>query len=295
MKSAPFEYVRAESGQHAVEVIAGLGEDAKFIAGGQSLVPLMAMRLARPTHLVDISELADLSRLEVVEDGGLRIGAATVQRAVEKSSEVARACPLLPAAVAHIGHFPIRNRGTIGGGIAHADPASELPLCALVLDAELVASRAGGGRRVIAASDFYLGPLTTALRPDELLEEIRVPAWPAGAGWGFHEFSRRNGDFAIVGVAAILELGPDGTISSARIGVAGAAPEPYRPAAAEALLRGQRPGADVFTGAGEESARAADPASDIHGSAFYRRRLAGVLTERALVDAVRRAGAGAPI
>ena len=288
MKPPVFEYVRAESLEHAVETIGALGEDAKFIAGGQSLVPLMAVRLAWPSHLVDISGITELSGVLVAQGGALTIGASTVQRTVERSAEVAAACPLLPEAISHIGHFPIRNRGTIGGSLAHGDPASELPLCAVALDAELVTRHHENGRRIIRASDFFVGPLMTDLEPGELVTEVRIPAWPAGAGWGFQEFSRRSGDFAVAAVAALLRLGDDGTIADGRIAVAGAGPTPLRLTEAEAVLRGRRPDREVFRAAGAQVARSLDPQSDSNGSADYRRKLAAVLTERALADAHRR-------
>ena len=288
MKPPAFEYVRAESLEHAVETIGALGDDAKFIAGGQSLVPLMAVRLSWPSHLVDVSGVGELSGIVVAPDGALTIGASTVQRTVERSAEVAAACPLLPEAISHIGHFPIRNRGTIGGSLAHGDPASELPLCAVALDAELATRRPGNVRRIITASGFFIGPLMTNLEPDELVVEVRVPAWPAGAGWGFREFSRRCGDFAIVAVVAILRLADDGTITDGRIAVAGAGPTPVRVPEAEEVLHGRRPDSEVFQSAGAEVARSLDPHSDIHGSAEYRRELSAVLAERALADAHRR-------
>jgi carbon-monoxide dehydrogenase medium subunit len=293
MKPPAFEYVRAESIDHAVETVSGLGEDAKFIAGGQSLVPLMAVRLSWPSHLVDISGLGELSGIALAPDGALTIGASTVQRTAERSAQVAAACPLLPAAISHIGHFPIRNRGTVGGSLAHGDPASELPLCAVALDAELVTRRQGQVRRVIPASEFFLGPLMTDLRPDELVVEVRIPAWPPGAGWGFAEFSRRSGDFAVVAVAAVLRLAGDGTIADGRIAVAGVGPTPLRVPAAEAALPGRRPDQATFAAAGAQVARSLDPQSDSNGSAGYRRELSAVLTERALADASRRVNADA--
>ena len=289
MKPPRFEYVPAESLDHAVETLADLGEDAKFIAGGQSLVPLMAIRLSWPSHLVDIGGLPETSRITLAADGSLRVGATCVQRAAERSADVARACPLLPAAIACIGHVPIRNRGTVGGSLAHGDPASELPMSSVVLNAELVTRRPGGVQRVVAAQDFYLGSLTTVLEPDEVLEEVRIPAWPAGAGWGFHEFSRRNGDFAVVALAAMLRLAPGGTIAEARIAVAGVAATPLRAGAVESMLVGEWPDEEVFRSAGAELARSIEPHSDIHGSASFRRRLSAVLAERSLADAFDRA------
>ena len=293
MKPPGFEYVRAQSIDHAVETVSALGDDAKFIAGGQSLVPLMAVRLSWPSHLIDISGVGELSGIALAPDGALTIGASTVQRTAERSAQVAAACPLLPAAISHIGHFPIRNRGTVGGSLAHGDPASELPLCAVALDAELVTRRPGHVRRVVPASEFFLGPLMTDLQPDELVVEVRIPAWPAGAGWGFAEFSRRSGDFAVVAVAAVLRLAGDGTIADGRIAVAGAGPTPLRVPEAEAVLPGRRPGDATFATAGAQVARSLDPQSDSNGSADYRRELSSVLTERALADAGRRVNADA--
>jgi carbon-monoxide dehydrogenase medium subunit len=293
MKPPGFEYVRAQSIDHAVETVSALGDDAKFIAGGQSLVPLMAVRLSWPSHLIDISGVGELSGIALAPDGALTIGASTVQRTAERSAQVAAACPLLPAAISHIGHFPIRNRGTVGGSLAHGDPASELPLCAVALDAELVTRRPGHVRRVVPASEFFLGPLMTDLQPDELVVEVRIPAWPAGAGWGFAEFSRRSGDFAVVAVAAVLRLAGDGTIADGRIAVAGAGPTPLRVPEAEAALPGRRPGDATFATAGAQVARSLDPQSDSNGSADYRRELSSVLTERALADAGRRVNADA--
>jgi carbon-monoxide dehydrogenase medium subunit len=293
VKPPAFEYVRAESAEDAVETISALGDDAKFIAGGQSLVPLMAVRLSWPSHLVDIGGVADLAGIAVAPDGALSIGAATVQRRVERSAEVAAACPLLPEAISHIGHFPIRNRGTVGGSLAHGDPASELPLCAVALDAELATLRPGNTRRVVPASDLFAGPLMTNLAPDELVTELRIPAWPAGAGWGFREFSRRRGDFAVIAIAAIIRLAGDGTIADARIAVAGAGPIPSRAVEAEAMLHGRRPDSGTCREAGAAVARSLDPQSDLNGSADYRRELSAVLTERALADAHRRVITGA--
>jgi aerobic carbon-monoxide dehydrogenase medium subunit len=285
MKPPAFGYVRAESIEHAVETIGELGDDAKFIAGGQSLMPLMAVRLSWPSHLVDIGGVRELCGIAAVPGGALTIGASAVQRTVERSAEVAAACPLLPEAISHIGHFPIRNRGTVGGSLAHGDPASELALCTVALDAQLVTQRPGNARRAVPASGFFLGPLMTDLQPDELLVEVRIPAWPAGAGWGFREFSRRSGDFAVAAVVAILRLAGDGTIAEGRIAVAGVGPVPSRVPAAEAVRHGRRPDAETFASAGAEVARSIDPQSDSNGSADYRRDLSAVLTERALADA----------
>jgi carbon-monoxide dehydrogenase medium subunit len=248
----------------------------------------MAVRLSWPTHLVDIAGVAELSRIAVTDSGVVTIGAATLQRTVERSAAIAAVCPVLPEAISHIGHFPIRNRGTVGGSLVHGDPASELPLCALALDAQLRTRRADGRERVVDARDFFVGPLMTDLEADELLLDVRIPAWPSGAGWGFQEFSRRSGDFAIIAVLTMLRLAPNGTVDEGRIAIAGAGPTPLRPPEAEAMLAGERAGETLFVRAGAQVAESIEPHSDIHGSVRFRRQLAASLTERALADAHRR-------
>jgi aerobic carbon-monoxide dehydrogenase medium subunit len=283
MKPAPFVYHAPTTLDEALALLAEHGDDAKPLAGGQSLVPLMNFRLARPAHLVDLNRVAELGYVRG-EDAGVRIGAMTRQRDVERSPVIASGWPVVAAAVRHIGHVHIRNRGTIGGSLAHADPAAELPATMLALEAEVVARSARGERR-LAARDLFLSHYATGLEPDELLTEIRIPALPTGTGWAFEELTRRHGDFALVGVAATVTLRDDGAIGEARLALSGAGPTPIRASATERLLVGQRPGEALFREAGERASREIDPDADLHASADYRRAIAAVLTRRALLQA----------
>lgn len=284
MKPAPLQYVRATDLAHAVAVLTEHGGDAKLLAGGQSLVPLLAMRLAQPTALVD---LAHVDGLAGITDAGdhLEIGAMTRTRDVETSPLVGARVPLLPAALRHSGHVTIRNRGTIGGSTAHADPAAELPAVLLALDAEMVAT-GPGGRRTIPAAEFFHGFLTTALEPDEVLTAVRVPLQDPATGVAVQEFARRHGDFAIVAVFATVRLDGAGRVADARIAVAGADQVPVRARAAEDLLSGQVPTVEAIRAAAAAVADATNPTDDIHAPAAYRRRLAAVLARRCLEQAV---------
>jgi CO/xanthine dehydrogenase FAD-binding subunit len=293
MKPAPFAYFTPTTVDEAVALLAEHGGEAKPLAGGQSLIPAMNFRLARPAVLVDLNRIAPLA---YVRSGGaeLAIGAMTRQRAVERSDEVARAAPLLAEAMPAIAHPQIRNRGTIGGSIAHADPAAELPAVMLALGAQFRARRAGG-ERSIAAGEFFKGMLETALRPDELLVEVMIPALPARSGTAFLEVSRRHGDYALVGVAAIVTLDPTGrSCTAARIAFLSVGDGPVLATAAGATVTGQSPSAELLRAVGEAAAtRDVDPPSDIHASAAYRRHLVAVLTRRVLKQAFERAGAAA--
>ncbi len=283
MKPASFAYHRAASVGEALELLAREGEDAKVIAGGQSLVPLMAFRLARPSALIDITRISDLRYVR--RDGDvLRIGALATHRDVETNAEpgVLDGYRILPRAARFIGHYPIRTRGTFGGSIAHADPTSEWCMLALLLDAEVVATGTQGSR-VVAASDFFRGVFTTALGADEVVTEVRFTA-PAPRS-AIHEFARRQGDFAIVAASAAVEI-DDGLVRSARIALAGVGDAPVRATEAEALLAGAVPGEDAFAEAGRAAVSGLRPPSDIHGSSGYRTALASTLVERALADAV---------
>jgi CO/xanthine dehydrogenase FAD-binding subunit len=292
VKPPPFEYHAPASLAEALDLLAQFGDEAKVLAGGQSLLPLLNLRLARPAHLIDINGLAtELGQLDTW-DGGLRIGALVRQRAAERAGLVRDRTPLLAEALPQIGHPQIRNRGTIGGSLAHADPASELPAVAMALDAELVV-RSAKGERVLAPDAFFVSFLTTAIQPDELLVETRWPGTPAGTGSAYLEVSRRHGDFAMVGVAASLRLDPNGTVADARLAYTGAAPTPVRAHAAERSLRGQPPSPDSFAAAAEAAQEALDPGSDVHAPAAYRRHVARVLTQRALAQASARAQGGA--
>jgi aerobic carbon-monoxide dehydrogenase medium subunit len=288
MKPPAFSYHAPTAVDEAIALLGQYGDAARVLAGGQSLVPLMNMRLARPGVLVDINGIAELAFVRPY-DGGLTIGATTRDAALERDASAKELLPLLVEAAHNVGHPAIRNRSTVGGSIAHADPAAELPAVMLALDATFVAQGAGGSRS-IAAADFFQGYLQTALEEGELLTELRVPALPARSGSAFVEFARREGDYALAGVAAALTLADDGTIAQARLGLCAVGPSPLRPSAAEQLLRGQKPDKEAFAAAAAAVQEAlTDPPSDVHGSASYRRHLAGVLTERALALAASRA------
>jgi carbon-monoxide dehydrogenase medium subunit len=286
VKPPRFEYHRAGSVDEVVALLSEHADEAKVLAGGQSLVPLLSLRLARPAHLIDLNRVADLATIE--NGNGLTVAAMVRHRAIERSDVVATANPLLAHAVRFIGHGAIRNRGTIGGSIAHADPAAELPAVLLALDGE-VQARSARGIRTVAAAGLFKGFLTTSLEPDELLTAVRVPALPPGTGWSFQEFSRRSGDFAIVGVAATVRLDGNGKVGEARLAFSGVDQVPVRAAAAEALLAGASPSDDVWKSAAHAAAGPLEPGSDIHGSAAYRKHLAAVLAERALREAHDRA------
>jgi carbon-monoxide dehydrogenase medium subunit len=286
VKPAPFEYHRPSSADEAIALLAEHGDEAKVLAGGQSLVPLLGLRLSRPSHLVDVNRIDGLSA--VANGDGLRLGATVRHHTLESDDAVRGASPLLAAAAAFIGHRAIRNRGTVGGSIAHADPAAELPAVLLALDAS-VEAQGRRGTRTVAADDLFTGFLSTSLEADELLTAVQVPPWPAHAGWSFHEFNRRSGDFAIVGVAAVVRLDATGTIDHARLAFLGVDSRPVRAEAAEDSLMGARPAAELWAAAAQDAAASLSPTSDFHGSASYRKHLAAVLAERALHDAHRRA------
>lgn len=284
MKPPPFVYHAPTSIEEVLGLLGDLGDEAKVLAGGQSLVPLMNFRLARPGHLIDLNQVEELAYMES-ENGALRIGAMARQRAIERSSLVAELWPLLAQAVGYIGHVHIRNRGTIGGSLAHADPAAEIPAVMLALNAELLV-QGREGPRLLGAKDFFDSHYTTALEPDELLTEVRVPALPPGAGWAFEELTRRHGDFALVGVAALVAIDNRGCIAEARLAFAGAGPTPLRATGAEARLAGERPSEGPFREAAASASQELEPDSDVHASARYRREVAAVLARRALTRAV---------
>jgi aerobic carbon-monoxide dehydrogenase medium subunit len=290
VKPAAFDYVAPRTIDEAVAALARGGSDAKVLAGGQSLIPLLNFRLARPSLLVDLNRIPELSYIRQNEHGVV-IGAMTRQATVERASNVAAQLPLLAEAIRWVGHPAIRSRGTIGGSLAHADPAAELPAVAVCLDATLsvVGPR---GRRSVVAEDFFQGYLTTALEPDEILVETLLPPLSPATGQAWVEFSRRHGDFALVGVAVSISLDRD-SIRSANIVLTGVGGKPVRAREAETLLVGGSLAERI--GASADAARTAiDPDSDIHASKEYRAHLAGVLTERAIRIAYERALAAAP-
>lgn len=290
LKAPPFEYVAATTVAEAIKLMEEVGPDAKFLAGGQSLVPLMNLRLARPRVLIDINGLDELSGIHK-DDGQVIIGALTRQRALEFDPIIAQHLPLLKATVRYIGHPQIRNRGTIGGSLAHNDPAAELPALMLLYEADIMAS-GPQGERVIPARDFFRGYLSTALTPGELLTRIRVPLSPPRTGGDFQEVSRRLGDFALVGVGALVTVDDSNRIDEARLVVTGVGSSATRVAQAEAILKGEPPSERLFAEAARRLSEAIEPESDIHASAEYRRRVAGVLTRRTLEQAVQKARGG---
>jgi aerobic carbon-monoxide dehydrogenase medium subunit len=283
MKPATFEYHAPTTVEDAVGLLREHGDDAKVLAGGQSLVPMLSLRLASFGHLVDLGRIAELRGLQR-EDGALRIGAMTAQAAVEHDADAIGAVPLLGEALPLVGHFQIRNRGTIGGSIAHADPASELPAVALALDAEMDVAGVDGPRG-IGAADFFQGTWTTALTDDEILTGVRFPVWAGSCGFAVEEVARRHGDFAIVGAVAAVEAS-SGAPTRAGIALFGVAPTPVRASGAESALVG---GADPAE-AGRLATEGLEPADDIHASSEYRQHLAAVVVERALRRAMRGAG-----
>ena len=283
MKPPPFEYHDPTTLDEALGLLAEHGYEAKVLAGGQSLVPLLNFRLARPERLVDLNGVGELDYLRF-ENGTLRIGALTRHSALERSAEVAERIPLLTEAVKLVGHVQIRNRGTVGGSVAHADPAAELPVAFAALGARFHA-RSKSGERSFSADDFFLTHLTTALEPDELLTEIEVPLPPAGAGYAFVEFARRHGDFALGGAA--VQLTPDGPA----LALLAAAPTPLRRPQVEASLAGRKLDETTIAEAARLAATDINPSGDIHGSSEYRRGLAEVMVRRALALAAKRANA----
>jgi aerobic carbon-monoxide dehydrogenase medium subunit len=283
MKLPPVDYEAPETVSEAVELLAEHQDLASVLAGGQSLIPLLALRLARPAVLIDINGIDELSGVSAA-DGWVAIGAMTREYVAEESAIVADAVPLLAAALPLIGHEAIRSRGTVGGSLAHADPAAELPAVARALDAELVVS-GPSGERVVPAAEWFEGYLTTSREPDELLTEVRFPAAGPGTGVSFQEVARRHGDFAMVGLATSVTLS-DGVISDARMAFAGASDVPARATAAEELLAGERPLAELFDEAARRAIADIDPPSDLHGSAEYRKKVAAALVRRGLREAV---------
>jgi carbon-monoxide dehydrogenase medium subunit len=283
MKLPPFEYSCPASLAEAVSLLASHQGEAKVIAGGQSLMPMMAYRLATPSLLVDLRKLEGLDRIDIGKDG-VRLGAKVRWRDILDSEKLRTAQPLLVAAIEHVAHYQIRNRGTVGGSLAHADPAAEMPGIAVACDA-VIAIVGKAGTRVVRAVDFFLGALTTVLQPDEIITEVRLPAWPAARRWGFKEFARRRGDFALGAVAVFYDLDGLDRAKDTHIGVIGASNRPRRIKEAEAVLNGRAVTEALIVEAGRTVSAGVDPPDDIHASAAYRRALAGTLTERALMCA----------
>jgi len=298
MKPAPFKYYAPSTVDEALARLAQHGWDAKVLAGGQSLVPMMNFRLAQPAVMVDLNEISDLFYIQPSRNGGLSIGAMTRQRTVELDPTVAKRCPMLAEALTKVAHPQIRSRGTLGGSIAHADPSAELVALSVALDARLRLRSKQRGERWVDARDFYLGLFTTVLEPDELLTEVVLPPMPSRSGWSFMEVARRHHDFALVGVAAtvILEKSRDpakAKCERARLVYFSVSDGPAEAVEAAAVLRGQEPTAEAILEAAQTAGDVdIDPNSDINASAEYRRHLVKVLGRRALTEAFERARAG---
>jgi len=290
MKPAAFEYIAPKTVEEVIDLLAAHEDEAKILAGGQSLMPIMNFRLGRPGMLIDINGLAGLDYIKQ-QDDYLLIGGLTRERTVEQSSLVQDLCPLLSKAITFVGHTAIRNRGTIGGSLVHADPSGEIPTVFCALNG-LVKAVGPEGERWIDPEEFFLTFLTTSLEPTELLVEVKLPILPAGAGWSFMELSRRAGDFAIIGVATVLFMNDDGTCREARIALGGVAPTPFRAEEAEEALAGQMLDEQLIAKAGELAGEAADAEDDYHASAEYRQEMARVMVIRSLGEALARTGKG---
>ena len=286
MKPAAFEYFDPTSIEEALDLLARFGPDAKPLAGGQSLVPLMNFRLAQPKVLVDLARVAALDGIRH-DDGRLHIGAMTTHAEVEESEILAGVCPLFPAAARLVGHAQIRSRGTLGGSVAHADPAAEWPMVLVALDAE-VHVRGPMGQRSVPAREFFLTYLTTVLEPGELVTAIELRLPPAGHGWSIQEITRRHGDFALVAVAAVVERGADGSLAHVRLALGGVGGAPVDASSAAEALLGTRPEPGDLGAVAQRVVDMLDPDSDVHAPAEYRREVAGVLCERALAEAIER-------
>lgn len=287
MKPAKFDYHRAQNLQHACELLSEYGDDAKILAGGQSLIPAMNFRLARPAVLVDVSSIEQACHIES-EQAGVRIRATTTQRFAERHAGLRERLPMLAHAIEHIAHFQVRNKGTVGGSLANADPASELPALAVLLDAELeVASTSG--RRNVVTDEFFITYMTTDLAPGEVIESVLFRTPPVGSGWGFQEVARRAGDFALVGGAAVVGLDGNGACDYARVVAFGVDAVPVRATDVEDALTGEPYSAERVREAASLIRESIEPESDVHVSEAWRRDTAVVVTARALDDAFLRA------
>ncbi len=289
MKPAPFIYFAPDTIESALELAAEYGSEAKWLAGGQSLVPAMNFRLVEPSVIIDLNRVQGLSYISSQNGSGLRIGAMTRQSTVERDPQVARYCPLLAEAMPHVAHPQIRNRGTVGGSLVHSDPASELPVVAVALDAVLTV-RSSKGQRSVPAADFFQGLFTVDVAPDEMLVEVRLPPAAAGMGYAFMEVARRHGDYALVGAAAVVSVDEKGTCRDARLVYLNVGDTPVAAHKAAGMLRGQRLTDELVqeaaaVAAGEEM----EPAGDIHASVAYQRHLAQVLGRRCIAQAAARA------
>ncbi len=292
MKAPPFIYHRPETLDEALALLTEHGDDAKVLAGGQSLIPLMGLRMGRPAHVVDIGRVPKLDAIHVDSDGAVTIGALVRHEQANKSPAIAEHAPLIAQTMPWVAHRAIRTRGTVVGSIAHADPAAEMPAVVLATQATMTATSTRGDR-TIAANDFFEGYLDTALEADEILTSVTFPAWPANAVSAVTEVARRHGDYALVGFVGKLVVGDDNVITDAALAFLGAASTAVRVTAAEAVLQGAPANDESFAAAAEVVSAELEPPSDIHGSTAYRKHLAGTLTLRGLQSAANRIGASA--
>jgi len=286
MKLPPLAYIRPSTVAEAVALLSGHAGEALVIAGGQSLIPILAFRLAAPALLVDIGHLPELRGVHIGPEG-VRLGALTRWREIGDSEALAAAHPLLVAAVSYVAHYQIRNRGTVGGSLAHADPAAELPGIAIACDAAVEVTGPEGDRK-FEARDFFIGPLTTALEPGDLVTALHLPVWPQGRRWGFQEFSRRRGDFALAGAAAFYDLDSEGRAVLPHVAVIGVSGVPRRLGSVERMLGGRVLDEATIVQAGLAVGEAVEPMTDLHAEGEYRRALAATLVERALRQATER-------
>ena len=288
MRPPPFSYADPSTVDEALALLAEHGDDATILAGGQSLVPLLNFRLAQPAVIVDINRIADLAYIER-RNGALEIGTLTRQRAAERSALVSEACPLLGGAIAEVGHVQTRNRGTVGGSLAHADPTAEISAAVTTLGGSL-RLRSTSGERTLTPDEFFVSNLMTAIEPGEILVAVEIPVWPAGTATCFNEFCRRQGDFALAGAGAALSFDDDGRIERAGLALLGAGDRIFDGTSiASEMLCGEKPSDAAVKAVAERVQSSVEPLSDIHAPADYRRHLAGVVTRRAVQGAVRRA------
>jgi carbon-monoxide dehydrogenase medium subunit len=288
MKPAPFEYQAPATLREAIDLLAA-DPEAAVIAGGQSLMPVLAFRLATPSLLVDLRRVPGLGNI-AVGDSGVRLGARVRWRDIEDDQRLETAHPLLREAIAHVAHYQIRNRGTVGGSLAHADPAAELPGIAVTCDAEITLAGAAGAR-TIRAGEFFTGPLSTVRRPEEIITELHLPFWPEKRRWAFQEFAQRQGDFALAGIALFYGEDQDGRACNAHVGVIGACNRPHRLTEVEIVLNGHPLDEGLIRQAAATAAQAVDPPDDVHAGAAYRRGLVATLVERGLRAAAPARGA----
>jgi len=279
MKPAPFEYQAPTTLREAIDLLVS-DPEATLIAGGQSLMPVLAFRLAAPSMLVDLRRIPGLGNI-AVGDSGVRLGARVCWRNIEDDQRLEIAHPLLLEAIAHVAHYQIRNRGTVGGSLAHADPAAELPGVAVTCEGE-IALYGPAGSRPVRAGDFFTGPLSTVRQPDEIVTELRLPKWPSGRRWAFRKYARREGDFALVGILLFYDEDRQGVVSNAHVGVIGACPRPHRLANVEMLLNSHLLDDGLIREAASAAAEEVDPPDDLHADAAYRRGLVATLIERGL-------------